>query len=111
MATPVFNLILDQYSDFSATITLADINGVPLNLTGYTAAASMKKSYYSSTSYPFTVEFFDRPQGIIKLKMTSTQTSLLEAGRYVYDVVITDVTLKKMRVAEGIVTVTEGVTA
>ncbi len=111
MATPVFNLILDQYCDFSATITLTDVNGVPINLTGYTAAASMKKSYYSSTTFPFTVEFFDRTRGIIKLKMTSAQTSLLQAGRYVYDVVITDTLLKKMRVAEGIVTVTEGVTA
>ena len=110
MATPVFNITLDQYSDFSATITITDMNGSALNLSGYLASSSMKKSYYSSTSYPFTVQFFDRSQGIIKLKMTSAQTANLQAGRYVYDVVITDVGGIKMRVAEGIVTVTEGVT-
>lgn len=111
MSTPVFNFTINQYSDFSITLTLTQSNDSPLNLTNYTASASMKKSYYSSTSYLFTVEFVNRNLGIIQLKMSNTQTSSLQAGRYVYDVVITDNNSKKTRVSEGIVTVIEGVTS
>jgi len=110
MSTNVFNFLINQYSDFTITLTVTQPNKSPLNLTGYTASASIKKSYFSSVSYPFTVEFVNRTSGIIALKMSNTQTSLLSGGRYVYDVIITDSNLKKTRAFEGIVTVMEGVT-
>jgi len=42
--------------------------------------------------------------------LTDTQTSAIEAGRYVYDLVITDGSGSKSRVVEGQATVTPGVT-
>ena len=105
------NLYIDQGTDFNAQITIYDDNNAPWNLTGYTGAAKIRKSYYSSTSVNFTVSFpVIRTTGIIILDLTSTQTSSLEQGRYLYDVVITNSSGKKTRVIEGIVTINPGVT-
>lgn len=105
------NLYIDQGADFNAQITIYDDNNQPWNLTGYTGAAKIRKSYYSSTSVNFTVSFAAaRNTGIIILELPSSQTSALEQGRYLYDVVITNISGKKTRVIEGIVTINPGVT-
>jgi len=44
------------------------------------------------------------------LALTDTQTANLTAGRYVYDVVLTDSANVTSRIVEGIVTVTPRVT-
>ncbi len=107
----VKNLYVDQGSDFNAQITIYDDNNAPWDLTGYTGQAKIRKSYYSSTSVNFTVSFpVIRTTGIINLDLTSSQTSTLEQGRYLYDVVITNGSGKKTRVIEGIVTINPGVT-
>lgn len=105
------NLYIDQGADFNAQITIYDDNNQPWNLTGYTGAAKIRKSYYSSTSVNFTVSFAAaRATGTIILELPSSQTSTLEQGRYLYDVVITNLSGKKTRVIEGIVTINPGVT-
>ena len=42
----------------------------------------------------------------VQLNLTSTQTAAITAGRYVYDVFLTDSSNTVTRVVEGIVTVT-----
>lgn len=107
----VKNLYVDQGSDFNAQITIYDDNNAPWDLTGYTGAAKIRKSYYSSTSVNFTVSFAAaRNTGTIILDLSSTQTTSLEQGRYLYDVVIANASGKKTRVIEGIVTINPGVT-
>lgn len=107
----VKNLYVDQGSDFNAQITIYDDNNAPWNLTGYTGAAKIRKSYYSSTSVNFTVTFTAvRTTGTVILDLTSAQTSSMEQGRYLYDVVLIDASGKKTRVIEGIVTINPGVT-
>ena len=44
------NLVVDQGSDFSATVSLVDSAGDALDLTEYTANAQMRKNYASSTN-------------------------------------------------------------
>lgn len=105
------NLYIDQGADFNAQIQIFDDNNAPWNLTGYTGQAKIKKSYYSTTSVDFTVSFTnDRTTGNIILDLSSVQTSQLEQGRYLYDVVIISPASKKTRVLEGIVTINPGVT-
>ena len=105
------NLYIDQGTDFNAQITIYDDDNAPWNLTGYTGAAKIRKSYYSSTSVNFTVSFTAvRTTGTIILELSSSQTSALEQGRYLYDVVISNSSGKKTRVIEGIVTINPGVT-
>jgi hypothetical protein len=109
MAT-ISNIFIDQGANFSTTVTISDSDGSALDLTGYTALAQIRKTYESTTATNFTVTFdSDRTTGTITISLSDTQTSALEYGRYVYDLVITDVSATKTRVVEGIATVNPSV--
>lgn len=104
-------LTLEQGATFTTTVTVSDANGDLMDLTDYTAKASMRKSYYSTTSTDFTVTIPDPLSGELLITMSATITAVLAPGRYVYDVILiapdeTTVT----RVFEGTVAVTPGVT-
>jgi len=109
----VSNLYVDQYTDFTADVVVYEEDGVPLNLTGYTATGQVRKSYHSSTSTPFTITFpTPRTSGRIIFSLSASQTGSLSEGRYVYDIVILSPSpsLVKTRVVEGVVTINAGVT-
>ena len=105
----VHNLYIDQGSDFSAEIAIYDDSNLSWDLNGYTGSAKIKKSYYSSTSVDFSVSV-NQGNGTVSLSLTSSTTSDMEQGRYLYDVVITSNGGVKTRVIEGIVTINPGVT-
>ena len=104
------NLTVEQGSDYDITLTIDNVDGSPLNLTGYTAQSMVRKHYGSSDHQDFVVTFVDRLLGEISLSMASTITSLLPEGRYVYDVVLNDPNDLKTRVIQGNVLVNPGVT-
>jgi len=106
MATKA-NLVVDQGATFGTTVTVTDENGDLFDLTGHTGAAQLRKHYTSSTATSFTVTLGD---GTISLGLTAGQTANLVAGRYVYDVEITNSSNVVSRIVEGIVTVTPNVT-
>lgn len=103
------NLKIDQGSDYATTITLTDDNGDPLELLGYTGQAQIRKYYTSSVFYEFDVAI-NEVTGQVTLSIDSETTNSIVAGRYVYDVELTDITGTVSRVLEGIVTITPGVT-
>lgn len=108
----VNNLVVNSGSDFSQTFTLeGSANNSAFDLTSYTVTAQMRKWSGSSTAVSFTTAK-QQPytSGKIVLSLTSTQTSNIKPGRYVYDVVIADQFNVKNRVIEGMVLVREGVT-
>ena len=107
----IANLYIDQGTDYSIEVDCTDIAGEVLDLTGYTAAAQMRKTYGSSTiSATFTTSI-NASAGQVTLSLTDTQTSALEAGRYVYDLNITKTsTSATTRVVEGQAVLTPGVT-
>jgi hypothetical protein len=109
MAT-ISNLYVDAGATYSNIITVTASNGQSLNLTGYTVASQMRKSYQSSTSYAFTSSVYDAINGKIRLQLTSSQSEAIPAGRWLYDVEITSTTGTKTRVVEGIVTVNPQIT-
>ena len=102
------NLVIDQGATFSTDLTLTDENGDALNLTGYTANSQIRKWYTSSNSVSFSAST-NTSTGVVTLSLTANQTTALTAGRYVYDVEISDGTTIS-RIVEGIVTVTPNVT-
>ena len=55
------NLTIDQGTDFSFAVDVTDTDGNALNLTGFTAAGQIRKSYSSSTSTSFTASIDDTP--------------------------------------------------
>ena len=107
----ISNLYIDAGSDYSTIITVASTAGAPLNLTGYTVKSQMRKSYSSSTFYNFTATIHDAVLGNLKLDLTAAQSELIPAGRWLYDVEITNTASgAKKRVVEGIVIVTPQIT-
>jgi hypothetical protein len=108
MATKA-NLLIDQGSDFSTTITITDDEGLPVDLSEYTGAAQMRKHYTSAISYNFNVAV-GSGDGTVTLSMTYAQTANIASGRYVYDCELLSSANVTSRILEGIVTVTPEVT-
>lgn len=109
MGTKV-NLVVDQGATFETTINLTDDDGDLVDLTGYTGASQVRKHYTSSTPSANIAVTLDNANGTITLSMSANITANLVAGRYVYDVELTDPSSVVSRVIEGIVTVTPQVT-
>ena len=103
-------ILVEQGATFSTTVNVEDTAGAAINLTSYTAASQMRKSYYSSTYSAISSVITGNANGEITLTMTSANTANLAPGRYVFDLVITAPTTIKTRVVEGIIVVSPGVT-
>ena len=111
MAVYVVNLVIDQGTDFAQTFNLeSDASDSALDLSGYTGAAQLRKHASSKTKYDFAVSFTDTTNGIVKISMTDAVTAGIKAGRYIYDVLITDGNGLKSRIVEGSALVREGAT-
>jgi len=102
------NVVIDQGTTFSTSYTFTNDNDDPIDFSTYTGASQMRKSYSSTTSHAFTVSL--GTNGIITLGMSANTTSAITAGRYLYDLEVTDSTGVRSRLVEGIVTVTPEIT-
>lgn len=104
-------LFLEQGADFNASIALDDVSGSAFNLVSYSAASQMRKSYYSSNAAAtFSVSTgANAALGIVTLSLNSANTANIAAGRYVYDVYVSNGS-NRTRVLEGIISVTPQVT-
>jgi len=111
MAVYVVNLTIDQGTDFSQVFNLeSSTSNNAVNLSDYTGSAQLRKHASSKKYYDFTVSFPDRGAGQVKIAMTDVITSRIKAGRYVYDLILTDSTGTKERAVEGTVLVRESAT-
>ena len=106
----IANLYIDQGTDFSITVDVTDSAGDVLNLSGYSAAAQIRKTYSSSAVSETFATSIAQSTGQVTLSLTDTQTNGLTAGRYVYDLNITSSGGATSRVIEGQAIVTPGVT-
>jgi hypothetical protein len=109
MAT-ISNLYVDAGADYSNIITVTASSGQPLDLTGYSVASQMRKSYQSSTAYAFTASIYNASSGKVRLQLSSSTSESIPAGRWLYDVEITSSSGSKTRVVEGIVTINPQIT-
>ena len=104
------------------TVYVADTYGRPLDLTDYTVAMRMKKSYHSKEFIEFHAQITDAIKGELKVWLDESETALLKPIRYVYDCIVrgnvskpndvndyTSDTPIAIRFMEGIVTVTPSV--
>ena len=106
----ISNIFIDQGATFTTTVTVTDANGDAVSLSGYSVAAQIRKTFLSSSATAFTATISNASSGEITISLSPTQTAALEAGRFVYDVVITASGGTKTRVVEGQVTVNPSVT-
>lgn len=100
------NLVVDQGSDFVATLDVEDSIGTPIDLAPYTVRGQIRKTYTSLTAVEIgCVKTTNR--GEVKLTLTNAQTAAMRDGRYVYDIEIVHTILGTViRVVEGQITVT-----
>ena len=108
MATRV-NIIIDQGTDFSTAINLTDSSGVNLNLTGYSAASQIRKTFSSSNSTAFTCTL-TTANSTLTLALNNSVTAAMSPGRYVWDAELPNSSGTISRILEGMVTVTPEVT-
>lgn len=104
------NITIDQGTNFSANVNVADTSGNALNLSTYTIASQIRKHYSSSNSVSFSTSTPNAENGIILLSINANTTSNMSAGRYVYDVELTSNTGVVTRLVEGYVTINPQVT-
>lgn len=104
MATKA-NLVIDQGTTYSTSINITNEQDEIIDLTGSTGSAQIRKHYTSSNAVSFSVTI-DANNGIVTLGLSANQTGAMTAGRYVYDVEMTDSANVVSRILEGIVTVT-----
>ena len=101
-------------ANFEGNFEVVGTSNTAFSLEGYSGSSQMTKSVsIGSTAFPaatFAVGFTSAVDGKIRISLGGTQTKLLEEGRYVYDVLLTDASSLKTRVVEGSAIVTAGVT-
>jgi hypothetical protein len=105
----VQNIYIDQGTTFSFTIEVSDQYGDAKDLSDYTGASQMRRSFYTNTAIDFTAAITSPLDGEVTISLTAEETSEIKAGRYVYDIeVVSDE--ETIRVLEGIVVVNPEVT-
>ncbi len=105
------NYDLDLYRGdyFPLRITLEDNLGVPLDLTGYTAAAQIRSTFDDPVSYDFDATITPLT-GTIDLILTSVVSETILAGSYVWDFQVTEPSGNVRTYITGDVTVFDEVT-
>ena len=99
-------LFCDQGTDFSFTLDIANDDGTPVNVAGYTLTSSIRKSYYSTNpTANMVVTVLTAANGNLQLSMNSATTTNIKAGRYLYDVKMKSDANVTSRVMEGIITI------
>jgi hypothetical protein len=92
MAAATHNVIIDQGADWRVDVVYKDPDGVPINLSNYTAQLQLRTSYEaSSASLNLTSSSgitITANSGRLAIHATATQTNALAAGDYVYDLEI-----------------------
>lgn len=102
MSVYVNNITVNTGEYFSRDFYLDNLDGTPLDLTGYSGSSQIRKHTNSlNPTATFTLTFVDRVNGRIRVALASTITTTIKPGRYVYDILFTDDTGKKSVVIEG----------
>jgi hypothetical protein len=102
MAVPAVNIVVEQGMDYEEVFTVNNPDGSPLDLTGHTGSAKIRKFPSSSTFTSFNVGIVSAA-GQVVVSLANTVTAGLDPGRYYYDVVITSYSNKKSKVVDGMV--------
>ena len=84
MAVAAVNIVIEQGTDYQEVFTVNNPDGSPLDLTGHTGAAKIRKFPESAASTPFTVGIVSAA-GQVVVSLANTVTDDLKAGRYYYD--------------------------
>lgn len=108
---PYAELTVDQGATFESTLDLVDDDGSAINVTNYIFTGQIRKSYYSNNSTAnLTISVVNAANGNVNISLNAATTTNIKAGRYLYDVKMTDTANVVTRIVEGIITITPQVT-
>ncbi len=115
MTAGTFHLVIEQGTDFALELTYSDPDGVPIDLTGCSAALMVRTTYDAATplvslSSPSAGITLGGAAGTIRIEIDSTVTATLPPGTAVYDLKLTDSLGNPLRLVEGNVTISPAVT-
>lgn len=105
----ISNIYIDQGSSFSSNIDMTNDDGSAFDLNGYSGAGQIRTAYLAEAAVDFAITL-DIVNSRIVFSLTKEQTSGMKAGRYVYDIVISNIDGKATRVVEGILVINPSVT-
>jgi hypothetical protein len=104
-AQEITGIVIEKGTDFSVSFLINAFDGVPLDLTNYTAVAKIRK-YPSSPSYKNFEASVLQITGYISLIMPKEDTAQLSVGRNYFDVVINN-GFETIKVVKGTILVEE----
>lgn len=109
MSAGIYNIKIDQGSDFSLQLTVQE-DGSAKNLTGFSARAQLRPTIDSSTlTATFTCTVTDATAGILTMTLPYTTTDDISVGQYFYDLELYTGTTSQ-RLIQGTATVSGEVT-
>lgn len=102
MSAGQYDITVEQGATFEETLSITDEDGDPVDLSGMTARAQIRKTYSDPTVIASFVATVETPatDGIVTMKMTAANTALLPVAsatgylkvptNYVYDLELVD---------------------
>lgn len=100
------DIIIDQGSDYKQLLSAIDMEDNPVDLAGYTIQSKFRSSYSANASYSLICSIEDSFSGLFSIMLYGNVSMNIPAGRYVYDIQVTDNAGNKQRVLEGTLTLT-----
>lgn len=121
MAASTYDITIEQGADFSLGLTIKNGSGVAIDITGYTFAAQLREKVHSTTVLAtFTCTITNAAAGQMTMSLTNAQTSAINVSKYdspekratkcAYDLEMTRTDTSKVRLIEGVASVTPEVT-
>jgi hypothetical protein len=105
----VYNIKLQRRADYSVLLEFKDSNKAPINLTGWTVAASVWDQGRSTKYADFATEYVSRSTGQVRLKLGYAATTTFP-NESVYDVLLINPSGEREYYLEGTILASEGYT-
>ena len=88
---------------FSQNLVVRGDDDIAIDLTGATISAKMARSHVATARTIITASVVNPVTGVVNLTLANTST--LAAGRYIYSVLLTTQSLKKVKFLDGIISI------
>ena len=110
MAVQTTNWEIDANTSYQFIVEYKDSDGNPIDLTGASAKMQVRDATGQKLAFTLTDPtgiVIDEENGTLTVKMTPTQTSKLFNPKSVYDLMLTDSNLNKIKLIGGYITLTK----
>jgi hypothetical protein len=103
------NIYIYQGTDYQTPLEFYDQEG-PIDVSGYTFAAQIRKMYSTTKIADFSFVMSDPENGYIEMRLANSVSQNLPEGKYQYDILATHPTNEVLKVLEGLVFIMPTVT-